>query len=74
MKVVIQQVFPSEDFGGDYYGIKVLINDELVAEYGDWYHDKGDVMADGFIEGYCHAKGIENVPVKYEDIADPNCE
>jgi len=38
-------------FGGDYSGVDIYKGDELVAEYGDYYHDKGAEKAEAFIEG-----------------------
>lgn len=39
----------------DYAAVEVWLEDEgqmtRVREYGDYYHDKGDEKADGFIDG-----------------------
>ena len=43
------------DCGGDYDGVEVIIDDVVVAEYGDYYHDKGAEKAEGFVEGYLFA-------------------
>jgi hypothetical protein len=37
-------------FGGDYREIEIFMNGDLVASYGDHYHDKGREKADGFYD------------------------
>lgn len=68
-------VYPcEEDFGGDEYEYRLLLNGKEVARYGDDYHDKGSYKIDGFIDGYCFAKGIDRdtVEVTAENFADEN--
>lgn len=70
-KVAIHYVFPSEDdFGGDYYAVRVLFDGKQVVEYGDHYHDKGEDKADGFIEGFFAALGKIVPKVTYDDVED----
>lgn len=67
----IKNVFPSEeDFGTDPYGYRVYGDGELLAEYGDDYHDNGGDKSLGFIDGWCKAKGIERKYATYEDVVD----
>ena len=40
------------DFGGDYSDIELLDESgNIIAEFGDSYHDKGQEKAEGFIKG-----------------------
>jgi len=60
-----------DDFGSDPYGYYVELNGVIIASYGDDYHDKGHDKCQGFIDGYCEAKGISPVPkYKYEERDD----
>ena len=50
--------FPDEDsFGTDAWEYEVELNGEVVAGYGDDYHDKGNYKCRGFIQGYAKAMG-----------------
>jgi hypothetical protein len=44
------------DCGGDYWGVEVVIDGEVVMEYGNHYDDKGAESADAFVAGYLFAK------------------
>jgi hypothetical protein len=70
----IQFIYENEeDFGTDEIGVNVIIDDKIVASYGDYYHDKGSIKAVAFIEGYCFAKEIKwGGKYESEEIADPN--
>ena len=46
-----------QDFDHDPYGYSVSLNGKTVAEFGDWYHDKGQAKAEGFVQGYALAMG-----------------
>tara|TARA_R110002073_G_scaffold144403_4_gene296510 strand:- start:1116 stop:1358 length:243 start_codon:yes stop_codon:yes gene_type:complete len=59
----------NEDFGGDYGAVEVYMNDKLVKSYGDYYHDKGDIAADAFIEGYLYCSGDKNTKIIRENEA-----
>lgn len=39
---------------GDYSGVRVIIDDKVLKEYGDHYHDKGAEKAKGFVDGYTY--------------------
>jgi hypothetical protein len=36
---------------GDYIDVTIHVGRKLVAEFGDWYHDKGAEKANGFVQG-----------------------
>ena len=59
MKIfIIYSEYPSEDdIGGDEWGIQVELDGKIVAEYGDYYHDKGSEKAIGFIDGVAYTMG-----------------
>ena len=57
------------DCDGDYFSVDVLIDDELVIEYGDWYHDNGAEKAGAFIKGIEYALRTK-LEIKYINIAD----
>jgi hypothetical protein len=44
--------FCDEDCGGDYGTCAVILNGKVLIHYGDYYHDKGDEKAEGFIAGF----------------------
>lgn len=75
-KVIIVSSYESEEgFSDDAYGFYVEINDEVVAKYGDYYHDKGKDKCKGFIDGYYFDKhGVVghngNPKILYEERAD----
>lgn len=62
------------DCGGDYHECELLLNGEVIRQFGDYYHDKSEYTVDGFIDGYYFARGLEvpedikstNVPRLYE--------
>ena len=59
-KFIIYSVFPSEDdVDGDEWQTHLELNGKIVAEYGDYYHDKGSEKAKGFIKGYAYANNWE---------------
>lgn len=45
--------------GGDYYDVEIVLEStgEVIAQFGDHYHDKGLEKAEGFIEGVAWARG-----------------
>ena len=62
-----------DNFGSDELGVRLWIDGEQIAEFGDYYHDKGSEKAEGFIAGYCYAKGIQwDGNYETEEIADPD--
>lgn len=74
---IIYSVYPSEDdVGGDEWGIEVVLNGILIAEYGDSYHNKGSDKALGFIDGYTYAKSMRkgvHYTIKYDNKVDVKC-
>ena len=67
---VITHFFDNDpECGGDYQSIEVIINNKLVEEYGDYYHDHSQDKIEGFLNGlkWCLGK----IPkVKYITKAD----
>ena len=53
-----------DDVDGDYDAISVIINGEKVAQYYDYYHDKGDLKAEAFIQGWFKALGQKCPKIK----------
>lgn len=41
----------------DYSCVALYRGGELFKEFGDWYHDKGDVRCEAFIEGFKVGQG-----------------
>jgi len=72
------------DGGGDECGVSVFVNDMCVAQYGDYYHDKGREKAIGFVDalrslGYdfeverdshMDARGWEHPDLKMYDLGE----
>lgn len=57
------------DCSGDYYDIEIIINDKVVMTYNDYYHDKGEEKATGFIDGLQYLSN-NKYKVEYREIAD----
>lgn len=53
---------------GDYCAVTVKIDDKTCQRYGDYYHDKGEQKAEGFIDGVRYFN--PDVNVIYIKIAD----
>lgn len=53
--------------GGDYYDIELQDSEgKVIATFGDYYHDKGEEKAEGFILGVECALGVTvNLVKKY---------
>jgi hypothetical protein len=53
VKVEVRIYYAEEDvdFSGDYEGVEVLIGEKSVRKYEDYYHDKGAVKAEAFVDG-----------------------
>lgn len=56
------------DCDGDYRAVTILVENVQVAEYGDYYHDKGRERAAGFIDGLTYA--CPSVTVTHSEHAD----
>lgn len=56
MKIEIIEHYEKNDnqFWGDYLSVEVRINGKRVRHYGDYYHDKGNVRAEAFVDGIAH--------------------
>lgn len=52
---------------GDYTGVDVVIDGEVIKEYSDYYHDKGLEKANAFIEGIVYMYTILNIPFHMPD-------
>lgn len=64
-----------DPFGGSYYSIEVIdvLTGERLADFGDYYHDKGSVKTAQFIatlEWLRARMGLEPLEIADEDIAD----
>lgn len=58
-----------EDFSGDYLSIEIFVNGKKAISYGDYYHEKGDIAAEAFVEGLNFAFGTDVKPT-YTQKAD----
>lgn len=50
LHIVIHFFSDDTDFTGDYTGVDIIINNDLVTRYEDQYHDKGIEKAKGFAD------------------------
>ena len=67
--IIVSEFETEDDFGSDAIGYHVELNGETIAEYGDWYHDKGSEKCEGFIDSYTKSRGITSCSIKYEERA-----
>ncbi len=72
--ITVTQVthYPEDDpkGNGDYYDIELLdAEGKVIATFGDYYHDKGQEKAEGFIQGVEYALGVK-VKVVHKKAAD----
>lgn len=59
-----------DDCDGDYHDVELLDDTgNVIAHFGDYYHDKGDVKADSFIEGIEYALNCR-VELTEKDVND----
>ena len=70
IKVVTHYDIEDTDCGGDYHDVEVLVADELVAQYGDYYHDKGEEKAEAFVDGFRAATPEADYDVTWPNVAD----
>lgn len=55
---IIQHFYVAdEQCGGDYYSVTIEVNGEQIMEFGDYYHDKGEESANGWVGGFIYAMG-----------------
>lgn len=70
----IYSIFPNkEEVDYDAWRYELDLNGKIIAKYGDWYHDKGDIKAKGFIQGYAYGKGWKKKKdyiIKYDNKID----
>ena len=53
---------------GDYVSVEIFENDTKIIEYEDYYHDKGEEKAEGFINAVSYL--MPDAIIKYESISD----
>jgi hypothetical protein len=61
--------------GADYEWASVVMYGREVVRYGDYYHEKGVVRAEGWIDGYAAAMGLHplDIDLRREEFVDPEC-
>lgn len=71
MKVEIVTHYDKDDkeCSGEYVGVDVIVEGKVVASYQDYYHDKGDLKAEAFVEGLKWALKKE-IKVKKISVSD----
>lgn len=69
-KITVQTVYykDDEEFERDYHSIRILQDGEIIQEYGDHYHDKGEEKSEGFIDAL-RLVGKNKYEFHYENIA-----
>ena len=75
MNVKIIKHYAKNDpkFDRDYTGIDIIIDGDLVIEYGDSYHDNGQEKSEGFVDALNYiweSKFIENLIIIDDRVAD----
>ena len=70
IKIITHYYNIDTNFGGDYAGVSVYLDNVLVKTYGDYYHDKGTEKSEGFLDGIKYI--YPNIKVIKEKIADSN--
>ena len=68
--IVITHYFKCDkEFLSDYASIDICLpNGELVASWGDNYHDRGQEKAEGFVQGFYWPD--TKPEIEYQDVAD----
>lgn len=75
MKILVITHFDKDDPNcyGEYCEITIHTYDgdrpRKIAEYGDWYHDKGKEKAEGFVDGIKYCVDVD-VAVEHRNVAD----
>lgn len=69
VKIVTHYQIEDTECNGDYYDIELFIDGKLVKEFGDYYHEKGDVKVEAFLEGIKYATK-KKMTVTNEKVAD----
>ena len=77
MDIVIRTHFMRDDpkCEWDYTRVEVIIDGDIVRNYGDAYHDRGAIRADAFVEGFkfsfCGCQSPDpKFNLTYEEVAD----
>ena len=67
MIITVATYYAKDDPHGDYLGIRIYKDREMLVQYGDFYHDSGREKAEGFIE--CYRRFVaNNVAVDYIEV------
>lgn len=69
IKKVVHYAEDDPEFISDYYSVELFVDGKKVKHFSDWYHGKGDIKCDAFIEGI---KFMHDGEINYEleEIAD----
>jgi hypothetical protein len=72
MKIEIVTHYDKDDpeYGGDYHNVEVFVGGVIAGEWGDYYHDKGDLCAEAFVAGIKYALKGRKISVRYIEKAD----
>jgi hypothetical protein len=74
IKIVTEYCKCDTDFSSDYLGVSLYIDEKLIRSYGDYYHEKGDIRADAFVDAIEFLKGKDLVSVEKEKVcSDEQC-
>lgn len=68
IKVVVHYSPDDIEFNCDYYQIDIYLNGFKIKEFGDYYHDKGNIRAESYLDGI--TSFMTDVKVIRENIAD----
>lgn len=68
IKIVTKYCNDDTEFMSDYLGVDVYVDDPLVRSYGDYYHDKGDIRAESFVEGLTYGMSKKMYTILHEKI------
>jgi hypothetical protein len=61
-KVILLHDIEDEDCSGDYCGVEIYQDKNLIQTYGDYYHDKGYEKMEGFFDALSWIQGQEVKP------------
>jgi hypothetical protein len=54
VKIITHYEASDKDCGGEYTEVSIWVDNRLVQQYGDYYHDKGEERAEAFVDGIRH--------------------
>ncbi|MFW6282411.1 MAG: hypothetical protein ACOC1O_06485, partial [bacterium] len=74
-KKVIHYAEHDTEFLEDFYSIDLIKDGKIIGHWGDWYHDKGRIKCDAFVEGikFCLEDLIvydTEIEIEEEKVAD----